>query len=144
MFKNIKKFFFFLLLITNYCLLFTVPALAQNKDKTKEWTDRCVYEDKSGDKIATIQGLECIFYNVLQVIVTIAGFVFLFMFIINGFKYLFSSSDQKKLAEINSSITMAVIGLVGIIISWLILLFINRLTGLEGSIFDITIFKIPG
>lgn len=124
MFKNIKKFF-------------TVsPVLAQ---KTENWTGRCVFTDKDGDKIATIQGLECLFYNIIQVIVTVAGLVFLFMFISNGFKYLFSGSDQKKLAEINSSITMTVIGLVGIIISWLILLFIKQLTGV-----DVTIFKIRG
>ena len=117
-------------------LLSLSPILAQ---ETEDWTGRCVFTDKDGDKIATIQGLECTFYNVLQVIVTLAGLVFLFMFIANGFKYLFSSSDQKKLAEINSSITMTVVGLVGIIISWLILSFISQLTGV-----DVTIFKIPG
>ncbi len=123
MLKTLKRFF-------------TVsPVLAQ---ETKEWAGRCVSKDKDGDYIATIQGLECVFYNILQVIVTLAGLVFLFMFIANGFKYLFSSSDQKKLAEINSSITMTVVGLVGIIISWLILLFIKELTGV-----DVTIFKIP-
>jgi len=139
MFTNIKKFLIFSLALFSLYLLPSSPVLAQNKDQTKEWTNRCVFTDKDGDKIATIQGLECIFYNVLQVIVTIAGLVFLFMFISNGFKYLFSGSDQKKLAEISSSITMTVIGLIGIIISWLILLFIQKLTGV-----DVTIFKIPG
>jgi len=139
MFTNIKKFLIFSLALFSLYLLPSSPVLAQNKDQTKEWTNRCVFTDKDGDKIATIQGLECIFYNVLQVIVTIAGLVFLFMFISNGFKYLFSGSDQKKLAEISSSITMTAIGLIGIIISWLILLFIQKLTGV-----DVTIFKIPG
>jgi len=139
MFKNINKsFIFFLSLFCLYLLPFS-PVLAQ---ETKEWQDinggRCV--SSTDPDVPTIQGLECLFYNVLQVIVTLAGLVFLFMFISNGFKYLFSSSDQKKLAEINSSITMTVIGLIGIIISWLILLFIKQLTGVD----VITIFKIPG
>jgi hypothetical protein len=89
--------------------------------------------------VATIQGLECLFFNVLQVIVFIAGLAFLFMFISGGFKYLLSSGEQKAVAAASSTLTMAIIGLVGIIASWLILSFIQKFTGV-----NITQFIIPG
>ena len=89
--------------------------------------------------IATIQGIECLFFNVLQVIVFLAGLAFLFMFISGGFKYLFSSGEQKAVAAASSTLTMAFIGLVGIIASWLILSFIQKFTGI-----NITDFIIPG
>lgn len=113
------------------------PILA----KTEKWQDinagRCI--SSTDPDVPTIQGLECLFYNTLQVIVFIAGLVFFFMFIANGFKYLFSSSDQKKLAEINSSLTMSIVGIVGIIVSWLIMKFISDFTGIT-----VTEFVIPG
>ena len=68
------------------------------------------------------------------------------MFIVNGFKYIFSGSDQKQLAQINSSITLAVIGLAGVIISWLVLSFIQNFFFGGNPLFDIDItkFSIPG
>lgn len=89
--------------------------------------------------IATIQGLECLFANVLQVIVTLAGLAFLFMFISGGFKYLFSSGEQKAVAAASSTLTTAFIGLIGVIASWLILKFIQSFTGI-----NIIEFVIPG
>jgi len=89
--------------------------------------------------IASIQGLECLFFNILQVVVLLAGLAFLFMFISGGFKYLFSSGEQKSVAAASSTLTMAFIGIVGIIASWLILSFIQKFTGIK-----ITEFIIPG
>lgn len=101
----------------------------------KEWSGKCV----SNTDVATIQGFECLFYNALQVIVFIAGISFLFMFISGGFKYLFSSGDAKKAAAASSTLTMAIIGLVGVIGSWLILRLIENFTGV-----NVTDFIIPG
>lgn len=99
------------------------------------WTGRCV----ANTDVATIQGLECLFYNLLQIISYAAGLAFFIMFIIGGFNYLFSSNDQKKVAAASSTLTMAIVGLVGIVISWLVILFINNFTGV--NIID---FTIPG
>ena len=92
----------------------------------------------NGD-VATIQGLECLFYNVLQVIVFFAGLAFLFMLISGGFSYFNTAGDPKKLAAANSKLTMAIAGLIGIIASWFILRFIQTLTGA-----NILEFAIPG
>ena len=132
MFKRVH-FFSFLLVQFVLSVLFPRAALAQ-----KAWGNinpKCV---ASGD-VATIQGLECLFYNILQVIVYIAGIAFFIMFIVGGFNYLFSSNDQKKVAAASSTLTMAIVGLVGVIASWLILLFIQNFTGI-----NVTNFTIPG
>lgn len=131
-------FIFILFLVSSFCFLVS-PVYAQ----TSTWTGRCVktvnVNGQSFDDIATIQGVECLFYNVLQIIVTIAGLAFLFMFISGGFKYLFSSSEPKAVAAASSTLTSAFIGLIGIIASWLILKLIQDFTGI-----NVTIFKIPG
>ena len=128
-----KKIITFLFLITSYSFLFTVPVHAQ----TKTWTGRCV--SSTNPDVPTIQGIECLFANVLRVIMYIAGLVFFFVFISNAFTYITSGSDDKKLAQINSSITMAIVGLLGVVISWLIIKFIGDFTGV-----NVVDFAIPG
>jgi len=114
------------------------PALAQ---QTKEWADiqtssgkACVIND-----VATLQGFECIFYNILQVITFFAGVAFFIMFIYGGYQYLFSSNDPKKTAVASSTLTMAIVGIIGVIGSWLIMSTIKKFTGV-----DVTNFSIPG
>jgi len=133
MIKFVK--FFPFLLFTVYYLLFTPPIIAQSP---KAWTGRCVGTGTNTD-IPTIQGFECLFYNILQFIVFFAGLIFLFMFISGGFKYMASSNDEKAVAAAGSTLTSAIIGLVGIIASWLILSFIQKFTGI-----NITKLIIPG
>jgi len=114
---------------------FVIPALAQSP---QAWTGRCVGTGANSD-IPTIQGVECLFYNILQFIVFFAGLIFLFMFISGGFKYLGSGGDEKAVAAAGSTLTSAIIGLVGIIASWLILSFIQKFTGI-----NVTQLIIPG
>ena len=126
--------YFLLFLVSSFSFLVS-PAYAQT---TQAWSGRCVGTGANSD-VATIQGLECLFYNVLQAIVVVAGLAFFVMFISGGFKYLFSSNDQKAVAAASSTLTMAIIGLIGIIASWLILSFIQKFTGV-----NVTQFNIPG
>ncbi len=99
------------------------------------WTGKCVM---NGD-VATIQGLNCLFQNIAQIIVYFAGLVFFIMFISGGFKWITSGSDPKKTAKASSTLTMSIIGLVGVIFSFLILKFISSFVGV-----NVTEFKIPG
>lgn len=115
-----------------FSLLFPTATFAQT---TREWTGRCVVQ---GD-VATIQGLECLFYNLLQVITSIAGIAFFIMFIIGGFQYLTSGGDQKKTAQASSTLTLTVMGLVGTIGAYFILKLIETFTGVR-----VTEFIIPG
>lgn len=99
------------------------------------WSETCV-DTKSG--VAKIQGFECIFQNIAQVIVYFAGIAFFIMFIKGGFEYLTSGGDPKKSAKATSTLTLAVIGLVGVIISFLVIKFIGDFTGI-----NVTEFTIP-
>ncbi|MDD2225395.1 MAG: hypothetical protein PHP97_04535 [Candidatus Shapirobacteria bacterium] len=99
-----------------------------------DWSSTCV---KDTD-VATIQGFNCLFANIAQVIIYFAGIVFFIMFIRGGFSYLTSGGDPKKTAKANSTLTLAVIGLVGVIISFLIITFIGDFTGV-----NVTEFNIP-
>ena len=134
----IQKIFPLLIFFLFFFSLATTPVLSQTtlkwEDQTTSSGQKCVLR---GD-VATIQGLECLFYNVLQVIVYIAGLAFIFMFISGGFQYLTSAGDPKATAQSSSTLAMAILGLVGIILSWLILKFIQDFTGV-----NVTEFKIP-
>ena len=98
------KLFMVAFLFLTSCFLFSTPALAQT---TQAWSDKCVGTGTSSD-VATIQGFECLFYNVLQVITALAGIAFFIMFISGGFNYLFSGNDDKKIAAIIASIDQTV------------------------------------
>lgn len=98
------------------------------------WNSKCVTD---GD-VATIQGLECAFQNAAQTIVYFAGIAFFIMFISGGFKWITSGGDPKKTAKASSTLTMSIIGLVGVILSFIIIKFISIFTGV-----NVTDFKIP-
>jgi hypothetical protein len=121
----------FLPLIPIFTLLTPQAAFAQD---TKAWAGKCV---ANGD-VATIQGIECLFFNVLQVVVFLAGIAFFIMFLNGGFQYLLSSGDQKKIAASSSTLTMAIFGIIGVIGSWLIIRLIENFTGVT-----LTKFIIP-
>ena len=99
-----------------------------------EWSKRCQV-----DGVATIQGFECMFANVLLFVTSFAGLVFFIMFITSGFKYFSASGDPKKVASASTTLTNAFIGLIGVICSILILRLIKTFTGI-----DVTNFVIPG
>jgi Type IV secretion system pilin len=108
------------------------------------WSNRCattVTDPESGEifKVATIQGFECLFANIAQVVIYFAGIVFFIMLIKGGFSYLTSSGDQKKTAKATSTLTLSIIGLIGVVLSFLILKFIYSFTGV-----NVTEFNIPG
>lgn len=107
------------------------PIFAQEEWKTIN--PKCVVGD-----VATIQGFECLFQNILQILVPIAGIAFFAMFLVGGFKYLSSGGDPKKATAASHTLTMAFIGIIGVLISWLILLFIKEFTGV-----NVTDFTIP-
>lgn len=114
------------------------PIIAQTKN-WKNINSKCV--SSLDPSVPTITGFECLFYNILQIITTVAGLAFFAMFIVGGFKYLTSGGDPKKASSASSTLGMSIIGLIGVIISWLILSFIQNIL-LEGTGVDITKFEI--
>ena len=119
--------------------------LAQGPQPTPWTTPRCVINPKDigGPDIglvATIQGLECIFQNVVTVITVLAGLAVFIMLLIGGIKYLTSGGDQKAMEQAKNTMTFAILGLVLIIAAYLILNFLSVFTGISGLLK----FTVPG
>ena len=92
------------------------------------------------DQVATIQSLECIFANVLAVVVPLLGLLAFIMLLMSGFKYLTSGGDPKAIQSAKLGITFSILGLALIIGSWLILKLVGEFTGVS----DILKLQIPG
>lgn len=94
--------------------------------------------DPGGDKVTTIQGLECIVQSILHIVVRLAGLGAFIMIIIGGFQYLTSGGNPENTKKAQGTITWGIAGLAILLLSWLILLLIKYLTGV-----DVTQFVIP-
>jgi TRAP-type C4-dicarboxylate transport system permease small subunit len=98
----------------------------------------CTQPTTSGD-VVTIQGFNCVFKIVLNLVVQFAGIAVFILLLVGGFKYLTSGGNPEAKKAASGTITFAVIGLSLLLGSWLILLLIKEITGV-----DVTTFVIPG
>ena len=98
------------------------------------WSSRCA----DGD-VATIQGFECLFLNIVRVAATLAGIAFGIMVVVGGFKLIFSGGNPEKTQQASKTLTFAAIGLVATLGAWFGLKLIEEFTGVK-----VTEFIIPG
>ncbi len=87
--------------------------------------------------VATIANLECVFQNVVQAFLGFAGIVLFILLIVGGFRFITSGGDPKAVEGAKKTITSAIIGLIVILLSYLILVLIKAITGV-----DVTTFKL--
>lgn len=114
----------------------TTPAVVAAQ--TDAWGGVCT-DDRTATGVATIQGIQCLVGNILQVAVAgigLAGFV---MMIIGAFKYLLSGGNAKGIDEGQKTITYAVGGLILALSAYFILNIIADFTGVEALLN----FRIP-
>jgi cytochrome bd-type quinol oxidase subunit 2 len=88
--------------------------------------------------VATLQGLEGLFNNLISAILALAGIVLFLLLLLGGFKYLTSGGDPKAAESARNTLTYAIFGLLIIVLSFLILLFIEDFTGAEVTNFIIS------
>lgn len=81
--------------------------------------------------------LEEIFKNVVNVALGFAGIAFFVLLLIGGFKYMSAGGDPKAIEAAKKTLTAAIAGLLVVILSFLVLVFIKEFTGV-----DLTEFKI--
>jgi len=93
--------------------------------------------DPSGDQPAQIKDLEALFGNVVMVILGFAGTALFILLLSGGFKYMTAGGDPKQIEEAKKTLTYAIGGLIFIVLSLLILVLIQNITGV-----NVTQFKI--
>ena len=81
------------------------------------------------DDPALLTDLPIYFGNVFKAMIPLIGLLAFIMVLVGGFKILTSAGDPKGVAGGKQTITLAVAGIALAIISWLILVLIENLTG---------------
>lgn len=100
--------------------------------KLAAWTN----EATPADPVQLVD-LEEVFKNVVNVALGFAGITFFILLLVGGFKYMTAGSDPKAIDSAKKTLTAAIAGLLVVILSFLVLVFIKEFTGV-----DLTKFKI--
>lgn len=90
----------------------------------------------AADDPAQLSDISLYFGNILEAMIPLIGIISFIMILVGGFKILTSGGDSKGMAGGKQTITLAVAGIALSIISWLILVLIKNVTGV-----DVTQFK---
>ncbi|PIR99018.1 hypothetical protein COT87_01705, partial [Candidatus Collierbacteria bacterium CG10_big_fil_rev_8_21_14_0_10_44_9] len=85
---------------------------------------------------AQLQDLSCYFGNILEAIIPLIGIISFIMILVGGFKILTSAGDPKGMAGGKQTITLAIVGIILAIVSWLILVLIENITGVDVTKFN--------
>ena len=91
---------------------------------------------------AQLSDLEKIFTNLVQALLGLAGITLFILILMGGLKYITSGGDPKAMEGAQKTITYAIGGLIVILLSYMILIFIAKITGVDIS--ALTQFKIIG
>ena len=119
----------FLIFLTLNLISFIFPSLIYAQ--TQKWSTLSLNCTKiqNGITIATLQGFNCIFWNILKIIIPLSGLAAFVILIVGGFQYLTSAGDPKQAQKAQSIITGAIIGIVTIITIWFIFSMLQYITG---------------
>ena len=97
----------------------------------------------SGDEVkgdvATFEGFNWIFNNLISVVLGFAAIILFLMLILGGFKYITSGGNPEKAAGAKATLTYAILGMVMLILSILALRIISDITGAQ--ILDFTVYQ---
>ncbi len=85
---------------------------------------------------ALLSDLPTYFGNVLGAMIPLIGLLAFVMILVGGFKILTSAGDPKGIAGGKQTITLAVAGIALAIISWLVLVLIKNITGVNVTEFN--------
>jgi hypothetical protein len=90
-------------------------------------------------EIAKISDLGTVFSNVVRLALGLAGIVLFLLLIVGGFKYITSGGDPKAVEVAKKTLTYAIGGLIVILLSYLILVLITTITGVDVTKFNIVL-----
>jgi len=89
--------------------------------------------------VATIADLGGLFQRIVSYALGFAGIVLFILLIVGGFKYITSGGDPKAVEGAKKTLTYAIGGLVVILVSYLILVLITNITGVDVTQFNIVL-----
>ena len=84
-----------------------------------------------GNANQAVRAFAVLFSNIIGVFVVVAGLIFLFQFMIGGFKWLTAAGDKAKLESAQQSLLHAVIGLVIVLAAYAIIVLIGSILGID-------------
>ncbi|KKS96227.1 MAG: hypothetical protein UV71_C0001G0101 [Microgenomates group bacterium GW2011_GWC1_43_13] len=87
--------------------------------------------------VATIADLGLLFKNIVSYALGFAGIVLFILLLVGGFKFITSGGDPKAVESAKKTLTSAIAGLFIILVSYLIMILISNILGV-----DVTEFKI--
>ena len=88
--------------------------------------------------IPAISDLERVFSSVVRAILGFAGIVLFVLLVMGGLKYITSGGDPKAAEGAKKTITYAIGGLVVVLLSYLVLVLIKTITGVDVTQFTVT------
>ncbi|KKR86283.1 MAG: hypothetical protein UU32_C0018G0007 [Candidatus Woesebacteria bacterium GW2011_GWB1_41_10] len=91
------------------------------------------------DEPAKISDLGEIFGNLVSAILGFAGIVLFILLISGGFKFITSGGDPKAVEGAKKTLTYAIGGLIVLLLSYLFLVLIKEITGVDVTEFKITL-----
>ena len=80
---------------------------------------------------ALIADIPCIIRNIIKLLAPASAFAIFIMLLFGGFKFLTSGGDPKAVAQAKTILTMALIGIILVVTSWLILILIRAITSVD-------------
>ncbi|NMB57172.1 DUF485 domain-containing protein [Candidatus Beckwithbacteria bacterium] len=86
---------------------------------------------------AGFKDLETVFTNILKAIIPLVGVVIFVFLVYGGFTILTAAGNPEKTKKGSGIITWAIIGLLVILSAWLILSFIQTITGVNVTTFQV-------
>jgi hypothetical protein len=93
--------------------------------------------------VATISNLSCLFSKIVTYALGFAGIVLFILLLMGGFKFITSGGDPKAVESARKTLTSAIAGLVIILISYLILILIYKITGVDVTNFNVVLTPQP-
>ena len=95
------------------------------------------WSDSSGAAPAQISDFAALFENIVQVLIACAGIALFILLLTGGFKFITSGGDPKATEGAQKTITYAIGGLILILLSYLILVLIQQITGVKVTLFNV-------
>lgn len=131
----LKKFLLVLGCLAVFFPLLSSPVAAQSK-----WENACVGSGL-GEDVATIQGVSCLLRNILNVVLTILGFIGFAMLVYASFNLLISGGQPSHLEKTKGTFTYVIIGLFLAIGSYAIMKIVDSIIGNAGGGYSIMELK---